>query len=378
MPARRRRRATTTRPTSAGRLGRASARAGSPAAAGHVGLRGAERRHAVGDHRAAGQPVGGTGRRQRGLLGGQGAQCPRRPGRLQGRAGRRARGRAQGSSRQRTRSSAYQVHRVTSRGYGTPSRTIRAGSEATCRARPLVCCVGRSGCEHHRHPDRVDGLPVGTDVDAGDLAVGDLDVVVVRLQAQPAAQGPAAVAGGLDPAVVQQHAAVVVPDQARGSRCSPVPMPRSRASPTESLSSAGSQATGHLGGAAGLEQDGEHRRQRRHRPADRARGRRRRPARRRPAGGPGRGPDGGGPDSTEDMRIPCHLALRDPPGAAGPTAARRNRGEPGPDAGCRADRRPVGRRGQGKGHRPARWPRPLRRPLPGRQQRRAHGDHARR
>ena len=41
-------------------------------------------------------------------------------------------------------------------------------------------------------------------------------------------------------------------------------------------------------------------------------------------------------------------------------------------AGNRAHRRPVGRRGQRKGHRSARWPRAVGRALPGRQQRRPH------
>ena len=47
-------------------------------------------------------------------------------------------------------------------------------------------------------------------------------------------------------------------------------------------------------------------------------------------------------------------------------------------AGDRADRRPVGRRGQGQGHRPARRPGPVGRALPGRQQRRPHRRAARR
>src|SRR3954471_20220475 len=126
---------------------------------------------------------------------------------------------------------------------------------------------GPERLQHHGHADGVDRAPVGADVDPGDLAVGHLDVVVMGLQTEPAAQRPAPVAGRLDPAVVQQDAPVVVPDQAQLAALTGADA--DVAGQAERVLVAGRlPGDRNGGGTLGLEQHGEDGGERRHRAAD--------------------------------------------------------------------------------------------------------------
>src|SRR3954452_10478350 len=205
---------TTTRPTSAGRLGRARARpsrrrprdnsTGAPTVGSRseiTGIRSGHRTTAAGPPRRTG-----------------GAQCPRPAWPPAGTRRELVSGGGRGplSGLQPPAHAVVgvpgpAVHRPRI-GHPVPDDACRVGGDLKGASAGLP---GRP--QRLRHDGDADGVhraPVRADVDAGDLAVGDLDVVVVSLQTQPPAERAAAVAGRLDPAVVQQDATVVVPDEA--------------------------------------------------------------------------------------------------------------------------------------------------------------------
>src|SRR4051794_29943743 len=186
---------------------------------------------------------------------------------------------------------------------------------------------------HHPDGDRVHRRPVRADVEPGQRPVGDLQVVVVGLQTQPAAERAPAVGPRLDPAVVQQHAAVVVPDERQ--------LPLHAGADAERAGQAGRGVVAggfpgdrHLGGAAGLQQRGEHAAQRRDRPANQDPGARRRP---RDPGAEGR--RAGVPTPPGH---PHHGAAGTLPPASRARPVSSYEGIAEADAGCRADRCPVG------------------------------------
>ena len=365
---RRRTRARRTRPTSAGQArpgeGPPQHRAGRrDAAATRARRAGASEEVRPVDDSTAAEPGRGAGRRQRGLLDGAvRAQCPRRP---------RRRRTPQGCSRQRTRSSAYQVQRL-----HRPRVRDAVADDPRRVARPPAgpgrwsAGSGRSGWVMTVTPI------VSTARQSGRTSIRVISPSATLMSSWCACR-PSRRLSERRPspaASIRPWCSRTPPWSSRTRRELPrarrCRSPRSRARRRRVLVAGRLPGHRHLRGAVGLQQHGRGRR----RAPGPARGRRTDSASAAAATSLRRGASPGSrrrrSSSTEDMRIPCHLASRDPPGRRC-----RHRGEPGPDAGCRADRRPVGRRGQGQGHRPARWPRPLRRPLPGRQQRRPHGDH---
>ena len=326
--------------------------------AAHAGAAGASEE----DRRSTSPAVSGgmRGRRQRGLLDERAAQCPRRP-----------------AGRGEARCAASGVEQPADPVVGVPGPPLHrprvpdavpddprrvAGHLQGPAARPGV---GRSGWFMTVTPI------VSTAVQSGRTSMRVISPSATRMSSWCACR-PSRRLSDRRPspsASIRPWCSSTPPWSSRtsvSSRGPPVPMPRSRARPLRVL--VGGRLPGHrdLRRPSRLQQHAEG--------GGQPRAPVRAPAPPRPRPLPPRTPHAGPP------RLP---AAADParPNPCGYPAIRPDRQPPKhprrpfPDARSRADRRPVGRRGQGQGHRPARWARPLRRPLPGRQQRRPHGDH---
>src|SRR3954469_21232230 len=152
----------------------------------------------------------------------------------------------QGRSRQRTRSSAYHVHLVTSRSNGTPSRSTWAGAQAICRARPVARRTGRSGWVSTATESW------STAVQSGRTSIRVISPLATRSSSQYAcAPNRRLSTRRCSPnAVTRPTASSTPPRSARtsgSSRSVPLPTPSDRASPAEAGSSAGCQLTGTAG-----------------------------------------------------------------------------------------------------------------------------------